>query len=182
MHCSGSAASPATVHWRDLACWAFVEPRLCAGRILWVVPDMQPFWAKTLLFHFPRGSDLPRIGIQSPTTGFLHHQGDCHAGWVGPRLAGSGIDLPLRDRLKMARAELFFSLKQPNQWPTDLLPIARSLERLLQIKEGVDSIEVMGGDLASQVAEDVLSLAVDVAAAFEAQTASSTSPAWEPAS
>jgi hypothetical protein len=78
----------------------------------------------------------------------------------------AGGDATLVERLKEARGPLLRALARPNQWPPDLLAVARSLERLVRKQGDVDPLDEMGRDLARQVAEDLLSLAVDVQAVF----------------
>jgi hypothetical protein len=78
----------------------------------------------------------------------------------------AGQDAGLRERLKEARAALLLALARPNQWPPDLLSVARSIERIVREQGGIDPLESMAPDLARQVAADLLSLAVDVQALF----------------
>jgi hypothetical protein len=78
----------------------------------------------------------------------------------------AGGDAGLRERLKAVRAPLLLALARPDQWPPDLLAVARSIERTIRVRGGADPLEAMGHDLAQQVAEDFLALAVDVQAAF----------------
>lgn len=103
----------------------------------------------------------------------------------------AGEDAGLRERLKAGRAQLLLALARPEQWPPDLLSVARSIERIIRVYGGTDPLEAMGGDLARQVAEDLLSLAFDVQAAFQMEpchepaTLSTSAPAgdacWQPA-
>jgi hypothetical protein len=72
-----------------------------------------------------------------------------------------------------------------------LLAVARSIERLIRQQGGTDPLESMPPNLARQVAEDLLSLAVDVQAAFHRARNEETAPvpgalppaepAWQPA-
>jgi hypothetical protein len=88
----------------------------------------------------------------------------------------AGEDAGLRDRLKAVRAPLLLALARPDQWPPDLLSVARSVERLVRVRGGADPLDSMGDDLARQVAEDFLSLAFDVQAAFAREACQVTSP------
>jgi hypothetical protein len=78
----------------------------------------------------------------------------------------AGSDAGLTERLKEARGPLLRSLAQPGQWPADLLAVARSIERIIRQQGGIDPLDTIDPDLARQVAEDLLSLAVDVQAVF----------------
>src|SRR5947209_6624790 len=78
----------------------------------------------------------------------------------------AGADCGLRGRLQQARTEFVLSLDQPEAWPPELLQIARSIQRILRQDSDSDPLETMDEALARQVAEDLLSLAVDVLAAF----------------
>ena len=78
----------------------------------------------------------------------------------------AGGDAGLRQRLKGARAELGAALRRPEQWPPDLLGVARSLDRLLGGPGEDDPLDTLDAGLAGRVAEDLLSLAVDVLLAF----------------
>jgi hypothetical protein len=78
----------------------------------------------------------------------------------------AGQDAGLTKRLKEARAHFLRSLARPDQWPPDLLSVARSIERIVREQGGADPLESLAPDLARQVAEDLLSLAVDVQALF----------------
>ncbi len=89
----------------------------------------------------------------------LHHV------WRAAEMLAAG-DAGLKDRLRAVRAPLRLALARPDQWPADLLSVARSIERLIRVRGGTDPLEAMGHDLARQVAEDFLSLAFDVQAAF----------------
>ena len=71
--------------------------------------------------------------------------------------------------MKLARTEFLVALEQPDQWPPDLLSVARSIERILRRGDDSDPVEGMNQALAQQVAEDLLALAVDVLAAFPKQ-------------
>jgi hypothetical protein len=72
-----------------------------------------------------------------------------------------------------------------------LLAVARSIGRLIRQQGGTDPLESMPPGMARQVAEDLLSLAVDVQAAFHrTRSEETTSPpaaipsaetAWQPA-
>ena len=76
----------------------------------------------------------------------------------------AGQDAGLTERLKEARAPLLLALAKPEQWPPDLLSVARSIERLVRHHGGTDPLDSMAPALARQVAEDLLGLAVDVQA------------------
>jgi hypothetical protein len=89
----------------------------------------------------------------------LHHV------WRAAEILAGG-DAGLKERLKAVRAPLLLALARPDQWPPDLLAIARCIERTIRVQSGADPLEAMDSDLARQVAEDFLSLAVDVQAAF----------------
>lgn len=91
----------------------------------------------------------------------LHHV------WRAAELL-AGADAGLRERLKLARTEFFLSLKRPEQWPAELLPLARSTQRIIQPNGEVDPLDTLCQAMATQVAEDLLSLAADVSSAFEA--------------
>jgi hypothetical protein len=78
----------------------------------------------------------------------------------------AGGDAGLTGRLKEARAHFLRSLARPDQWPPDLLSVARSIERVVREQGGIDPLESLAPDLARQVAKDLLSLAVDVQAMF----------------
>ena len=103
----------------------------------------------------------------------------------------AGSDAGLTERLKAARAPLLLALARPDQWPPDLLAVASSIERLIRQQGGTDPLESMPPGMARQVAEDLLSLAVDVQAAFHrTRSEETTSPpatipsaevAWQPA-
>jgi hypothetical protein len=75
-------------------------------------------------------------------------------------------DAGLKERLKAVRTPLLLALAQPEQWSPDLLSVARSIERIIGERGGTGPLEAMESDIARQVAEDVLSLAVDVQAVF----------------
>ena len=112
-----------------------------------------------------------------------------HVGRAAEILAGS--DAGLTQRLKDARAPLLLAMAWPGQWPPDLLAVARSIERIVRDQGGTDPLESMPPGLARQVAEDVLSLAVDVQAAFHRTRSEAMAPlpaaippadpAWQPA-
>ncbi len=89
----------------------------------------------------------------------LHHV------WRAAEILAGG-DAGLRGRLKEARKELLLSLARPQQWPPDLLSVARSVERVLREENGADPVDTMTADLARQAAEDLLALAADVQAVF----------------
>jgi hypothetical protein len=103
----------------------------------------------------------------------------------------AGADAGLKERLKAVRAPLLLALARPEQWPPDLLSVARSIERIIGERGGIDPLEVMGNDLARQVAEDLLALAADVQAAFAGEGRQETAPlpaaiqsgeeCWQPA-
>lgn len=80
----------------------------------------------------------------------------------------AGADAGLRERLKLARTELFLSLKRPEQWPAELLHLARSTQRIIQPNGEIDPLDTLCPAMATQVAEDLFSLAADVSSAFEA--------------
>ena len=89
----------------------------------------------------------------------LHHV------WRAAEILAGG-DAGLKERLRAVRAPLLLALARPEEWPPDLLAVARSIERMIREQDGIDPLEAMENDLARQAAEDVLSLAVDVQAAF----------------
>ena len=89
----------------------------------------------------------------------LHHV------WRAAEILAAG-DAGLKERLKAVRAPLLLALAQADQWPPDLLSVARSIERISGERGGIDPLEAMENDLARQIAEDLLSLAVDVQAVF----------------
>jgi hypothetical protein len=89
----------------------------------------------------------------------LHHV------WRAAEVLAGG-DAGLTERLKEARAHFLRSLARPDQWPPDLLSVARSIERIVRERGGIGPLESMAPDLARQVAEDLLALAVDVQALF----------------
>ncbi len=109
----------------------------------------------------------------------LHHV------WRAAEILAAG-DAGLRERLKAARVPLLLALARPDRWPADLLSVARSIERVIGERGGMDPLEAMGNDLARQVAEDLLALAVDVQALFaggwcrEATPCPVADPAGEP--
>ena len=114
----------------------------------------------------------------------LHHV------WRAAEILAAG-DAVLKERLKAVRVPLLLALAQPDQWPPDLLSVARSIERIIGERGGNDPLEGMGTDLARQVAEDMLSLAVDVPAVFARAGFPDTTPlpvavptgedCWQPA-
>jgi hypothetical protein len=53
----------------------------------------------------------------------------------------AGGDAGLTERLKEARTHLIQSLAPPNQWPPDLLSVARSIERVVREQGGADPLE-----------------------------------------
>jgi hypothetical protein len=89
----------------------------------------------------------------------LHHV------WRAAEILAAG-DAGLRERLKAVRAPLRLALARPDQWPPDLLSVARSIDRLVGVRGVTDPLDDMATDLARQVAEDVLALAVDVQTVF----------------
>jgi hypothetical protein len=103
----------------------------------------------------------------------------------------AGSDAGLTERLKEARAPLLLALAWPGQWPPELLAVARSIERLIRQQDGTDPLESTPPGMARQVAEDLLSLAVDLQAAFHGARNEETAPvpgaippaepAWQPA-
>jgi hypothetical protein len=99
----------------------------------------------------------------------LHHV------WRAAEILAGG-DAGLRDRLKAVRAPLRLALARPEQWPPDLLSVARSIERLTGGRGGADPLEVMGDDLARQVAVDILALAADVQARFAQERGQGPTP------
>jgi hypothetical protein len=113
----------------------------------------------------------------------LHHV------WRAAELLAAG-DAGLKERLRAVRAPLRLALARPEQWPADLLSVARSVERLLGERGGADPLDRMDNDLARQVAEDVLALAADVQALFPGWRVQDTAPpvavpsgdgCWQPA-
>jgi len=114
----------------------------------------------------------------------LHHV------WRAAEILAAG-DAGLKERLKQVRAPLRLALAQPDQWPPDLLSVARSIDRIIGERGALDPLEAMGNELARQVAEDLLSLAVDVQAAFAREGCRETTPipvgvptgdgCWQPA-
>jgi hypothetical protein len=110
----------------------------------------------------------------------LHHV------WRAAEVLAGG-DAGLTERLKEARPHFLRSLARPNQWPPELLAVARSIEQIVRDQDGTDPLEAMTPDLARQVAEDLLSLAVDVQALFPrglcqetAALSATTDGAWQP--
>jgi hypothetical protein len=99
----------------------------------------------------------------------LHHV------WRAAEVLAGG-DAGLKERLKEARAHLLLALAKPDQWPPDLLSAARSIERIVREQDGIDPLEAMPPDLGRQVAEDLLSLAVDVQALFPRGWCKETAP------
>jgi hypothetical protein len=99
----------------------------------------------------------------------LHHV------WRAAEILAGG-DAGLKGRLKEARAPLLLALAKPDQWPQDLLSVARSIERVVREQGGIDPLESLAPDLARQVAEDLLSLAVDVQAVFPRGSCQETAP------
>jgi hypothetical protein len=94
----------------------------------------------------------------------------------------AGADTGLRQRLKLARAEFSVALRRAEQWPPELLSVARSLERIIRQDGDTDPLDTLSGALLRQVAEDLLSLAADVAAAFHQSGSGEcgpTTPAWQ---
>jgi len=97
----------------------------------------------------------------------------------------------MKERLKAVRAPLRLALDRPDQRPPDLLSVARSIERIIGERGAIDPLEGMGKDLARQVAEDLLALAVDVQALFAREECQETTPlpvavpsgegCWQPA-
>jgi hypothetical protein len=114
----------------------------------------------------------------------LHHV------WRAAEILAAG-DAGLTERLKQARAPLLLALARPDEWPPDSLSVARSIERIIGERDGIDPPEAMGKDIARQVAEDVLSLAVEVQAAFARERFQEATPlpvtvpsgedCWQPA-
>jgi hypothetical protein len=78
----------------------------------------------------------------------------------------AGADTGLRERLKLARSEFSVALRRAEQWPPELLSVARSLDRIIRLDGKEDPLDSLNGAMARQVAEDLVSLAADVAAAF----------------
>ena len=113
-----------------------------------------------------------------------------HYVWRAAEILAGG-DAGLKERLKEVRPPLLLALAQPDQWPPDLLAVARSIERIIREQVGIDPLEAMEDDLARQVAEDLLSLAVDVQAVFARERRQDTTPlpacvpsgegCWQPA-
>ena len=75
----------------------------------------------------------------------------------------AGQNAMLKDRLTEALGEFVASTAHPDEWPADLWPKASSLRSKLQ---DIDGMQV---GMATQVAEDLLSLAFDVACREEDQ-------------
>jgi hypothetical protein len=99
----------------------------------------------------------------------LHHV------WRAAEILAGG-DAGLKERLRAVRAPLRLALARPEQWPPDLLAVARSIERLTGGRGGADPLEVMGDDLARHVAEDILALAADVQARFASERGQGPTP------
>ncbi len=71
-----------------------------------------------------------------------------------------GMDAPLKERLARAAGEFHVSLLQPDEWPKESLSTAKEISgRLTQL-------DVLDRAKAQQLAEDLLSLAVDVQVAY----------------
>jgi hypothetical protein len=81
----------------------------------------------------------------------------------------AGSEAGVKERLKLARAELNAALEHPNEWPREQLYVAISLDRLIRIRGDVDPIDAMDAQGAGLLAEDLLSLAADVQIAFHEQ-------------
>ncbi len=109
----------------------------------------------------------PRRTHSTPWPNTLMLNGLHHV-WRAAEILASA-DCGLRGRLQQARTEFLVALEQPDQWPPDLLSVARSIERILRQDGDRDPAETMALALAQQVAEDLLALAVDVLAAFPKQ-------------
>jgi hypothetical protein len=100
----------------------------------------------------------------------LHHV------WRAAELLAGG-DAGLKERLKAARAQLQLALARPEQWPPDLLLLARDIARILEGHGGgADPLDGMSQELARQVAEDFLSLAADVQGLFPRGWCKETAP------
>ena len=69
-------------------------------------------------------------------------------------------DSLLRERLKKATGEFTVSLLQPEQWPDDLLPKAKEL------RDRLKDIDSLNDREAKKLAEDLLSLAIEVQIAY----------------
>jgi hypothetical protein len=82
----------------------------------------------------------------------------------------AGGDMPLRERLKEARGRLALSLTRGEGWPSESLHLARSIERIIRKNGESDPLDTMPADLARQVAEDLLSLAVDLLLGYRAES------------
>lgn len=81
----------------------------------------------------------------------------------------AGSEAGVKERLKLARAELTAALEHPNEWPREELYVAISLDRLIRVRGDMDPIEAMDAQGAGLLAEDLLSLAADVQIAFHEQ-------------
>ena len=81
----------------------------------------------------------------------------------------AGSEAGVKDRLKLARAELTAALEHPNEWPREQLYVAISLDRLIRVRGDVDPLDAMDAQAAGMLAEDILSLAADVQIAFHEQ-------------
>jgi hypothetical protein len=101
--------------------------------------------------------------------------------WRAAEILASG-DLPLRERLKEARGRLALSLTHGEGWPSESLYLARSIDHIIRKNADSDPLDTMPADLARQVAEDLLSLAVDLLLEYRAESrnAATTAPAVVP--
>lgn len=81
----------------------------------------------------------------------------------------AGSEAGVKDRLRLARAELTAALDHPNEWPREQLYVAISLDRLIRLRGDVDPLDAMDAQTAGLLAEDFLSLAADVQIAFHEQ-------------
>jgi hypothetical protein len=89
----------------------------------------------------------------------------------------AGADTGLRERLKEARGSFALSLGRAEEWPPEMLPLARSIERIIRATGEGDPLDTMPADLARQVAEDLLSLAVDLLLEFREESKGPAGPA-----
>ena len=82
----------------------------------------------------------------------------------------AGGDLPLRERLKEARGRFALALTRGEGWPSESLHFARSIDRIIRKNGESDPLDTLPADLARQVAEDLLSLAVDLLLEYRAES------------
>jgi hypothetical protein len=81
----------------------------------------------------------------------------------------AGSEAGVKDRIRLARAELSAALEHPNEWPREQLYVAISLDRLIRVRGDIDPLDAMDAQGAGLLAEDILSLAADVQIAFHEQ-------------